>query len=107
METCEICGKNPHTCVEIATEGGIRCCGTCAKLNNLVFAAEARCPCGAGLAYNKSNNDNCWDCSDILLGKADKKLIHTAKLPFVFWEIKSEEQPSAKGLTTRQRYMEK
>lgn len=78
--------------------------------DDLVYAADARCPCGAGLAYVK----NCgpygrlahWDCSDILLGRAiptgqDGSKLHTGKLPFQFYEIKSEKQPSANGRTTR------
>jgi len=69
------------------------------RKNDLVYAAEARCPCGAGLAYKEGMDY--WDCSAILLGTADKKRNHTAQLPFVFWEIKSEDQPSANGMTTR------
>lgn len=75
--------------------------------NDLVYAAFARCPCGAGLAHIK----NCgpqgnWDCSDILLGRAIPSgqpgaKQHTAQLPFVFYEIKSENQPSVNGATTR------
>lgn len=74
--------------------------------SDLIYAAAARCECGAGLAYVSGSEDRCWDCSDILLGQAipsgqpgAKK--HTAKLPFVFYEIKSERQPSAGGMTTR------
>lgn len=99
FELCEICGKQPHTGVVIASEGGFRYCDSCTNLSNLIFAATAKCPCGAGLAY-KADMDY-WDCSEILLNTADKKKTHTAKLPFVFWEIKSELQPSAFGCTTR------
>jgi hypothetical protein len=78
----------------------------------MTFAATARCPCGAGLAYD----DTCisepfkipsyWDCSAILLGEAipageEGSVQHTAALPFTFYEIKSEDQPSARGATTR------
>lgn len=69
------------------------------RSGHLTFAAEKRCPCGAGLAY--APGDDYWDCSAILLGTADKGVQHTAKLPFVFYEIKSENQPSANGRTTR------
>jgi hypothetical protein len=77
------------------------------KAEDLVFAATSRCPCGAGLAYKKGENTNPdspfkladhWDCSAILIGRDVK---HTAKLPFVFWKVKSENQPSAGGATTR------
>lgn len=72
----------------------------------LRYAAYKRCPCGAGLAYVPSSKDQSWDCSDILLGRAATKgqpgsKTHTGKLPFAFYEIVSEEQPSAQGATTR------
>jgi hypothetical protein len=78
----------------------------------MTYAATARCPCGAGLAYD----DTCieepfkipsyWDCSAILLGTAIPQgepgaVKHTDRLPFAFYEIKSEGQPSAHGATTR------
>lgn len=65
----------------------------------LRYAATACCPCGLGLAYRRG--DDYWDCSGILLGTADPDAQHTAKLPFTFYEIKSERQPSARGATTR------
>lgn len=86
--------------------------------DDLVYAAGARCECGAGLAYipwdklqamgldHRDPEHNCWDCSDILLGRAipaeqpDAKK-HSGKYPFAFYEIKSENQPSANGTTTR------
>lgn len=67
----------------------------------LVYSAAARCPCGAGLAYLKDGGDNYWDCAKIWLGTADRDVQHTAKLPFAFYEIKTENQPSANGATTR------
>jgi hypothetical protein len=75
----------------------------------LIYAATVRCPCGAGLAYDKDAADpfnGYWDCSALLLGEAVPKgqpgsVQHTAKLPFVFYEIKGENQPSAQGATTR------
>jgi len=47
-----------------------------------------------------------WDCADILTGRAvdsgkPGSVMHTGRAPFVFYEIKSEGQPSACGLTTR------
>ena len=83
----------------------------------LVYAAYARCPCGAGLAYDPAgevgkmedspfHGPDSWDCSAILLGTAKAKgeegsVQHTGKLPFAFYEITSENQPSAGGATTR------
>jgi hypothetical protein len=72
------------------------------KETDLVYAAYNRCPCGAGLAYPVNiGMRGYWDCSAILTGKADAKVQHTAQLPFMFYEIKSEQQPSAGGATTR------
>ena len=86
-------------------------------LERLIFAAHSRCPCGAGLAYDPAgevggiedgpfNRPNAWDCSAILLGTAALSGQHgagqhTGLLPFAFYEIKSENQPSAGGATTR------
>jgi hypothetical protein len=81
--------------------------GDVARMITLIYAATARCPCGAGLAYEKGTGRNgAWDCADILLKKAlplghEGYKEHTAVLPFVFYEIKSELQPSAHGATTR------
>ena len=69
--------------------------------SKLVYSAAARCPCGSGLAYLQDSTDNYWDCAKIWLGTADHGVQHTAKLPFVFYEIKGENQPSANGATTR------
>lgn len=71
----------------------------------LTYAATNRCICGAGLAHKYFSNpmEGYWDCSEILDGTADKSVKHTAKLPFQFYEIKSENQPSARGMTTRPR----
>ena len=72
----------------------------------LIYAAWTRCPCGAGMAYDPAGESGWpfhgyWDCSAILLGTADPKVKHEAKLPFAFYSIKSENQPSAGGATTR------
>lgn len=77
----------------------------------MTYAATQRCPCGAGLAYDESCYDETstfhrpyngyWDCSAILTGTADTGVTHTARLPFAFYEIVSEDQPSARGATTR------
>jgi hypothetical protein len=79
--------------------------------DRMIYAAYNRCPCGAGLAYDPLFEDEDsvfkgplsghWDCSAIMLGAADKAKQHTDKLPFSFYKIKSEKQPSANGATTR------
>ena len=72
---------------------------------DLIYAAYSRCPCGAGMAYRvgakPSTDEWAWDCSNIIKGCADESVGHTAIFPFVFWEVKSENQPSANGATTR------
>ncbi|MPM08715.1 hypothetical protein SDC9_55029 [bioreactor metagenome] len=73
----------------------------------LVFAATTRCHCGAGLAYVKNCSPrSSWHCSEILLGTAihaglDSAKEHDGELPFIMYNIKSERQPSANGMTTR------
>lgn len=68
----------------------------------LIFAATTRCECGAGMAYPEGiGMRGQWHCSDILMGKASPIQPHTSPLPFSFYEIKSENQPSANGQTTR------
>lgn len=77
------------------------------QLDELIFSAYAICSCGAGLAYPKNSGmHGSWYCSDILLGRAvpasqEGSKVHDGAKPFAFWEIKSEEQPSAEGSTTR------
>lgn len=81
--------------------------------DRLIYAAHSRCPCGAGLAYDPLFEDEDsvfkgplsghWDCSAIMLGDADKTKTHTARLPFAFYEVLSEQQPSANGATTRKK----
>lgn len=83
--------------------------------SDLLYAATARCACGAGLAYAPSDpgdpsspfkRPSAWECSDILTGRAIPSgqpgaKTHDEPAPFAFYEIKSENQPSAQGLTTR------
>ena len=76
------------------------------KAKHLVYAATARCQCGAGLAYLPGSGARAWDCSAILLDEAIPKdqegsVRHDDIYPFAFYEIKSEIQPSARGATTR------
>lgn len=77
------------------------------KDDELIYAAYTRCPCGAGMAYPKGiGGHGFWDCSAILKGTAipsgqPGSVKHEARLPFVFWSVKSEQQPSVNGATTR------
>ena len=84
------------------------------KVNELHFAAIARCSCGAGLAYPNDTDEamrlRAWACSRALLGgvplPADAELIHVEDAghdvkPFAFWEVLSERSPRACGATTR------
>lgn len=81
-------------------------------IDRLFFSAGARCECGLGLAYDPlglAGGDkesplhlpNQWECSGILLGTADQAVTHTRPLSFSLYEVKSENQPSANGATTR------
>lgn len=66
----------------------------------LTYSARDLCPCGHGLAYPKGcSPHHYWDCSAILKGIEDKSVTHTARLPFSFYEIKSENQQSGCGTT--------
>lgn len=73
--------------------------------SDLIYAATSRCPCGAGLAHPRNagpwGDTAYWDCSAILTGTARIDITHEARLPFAYYEIKSEQQPSANGATTR------
>lgn len=77
------------------------------ELDELIFSAGARCICGAGLAYPKKVGvHGSWICSDILLGRAIPKTEegskqHDGNFPFAFYSIKSENENSAEGYTTR------
>lgn len=81
--------------------------------DRLVFAARTYCHCGHGMAYDPLNEvgrdesspfkmADRWTCSAILLGIADQNLVHQDPLPFAFYELESENQPSAGGQTTRE-----
>ena len=82
----------------------------------LVYAATARCECGAGMAYDPLeqgsgplNGPSQWNCGDIVRYETlppdqqeiVKGRVHSPVLPFSFYEVKSENQPSANGRTTR------
>lgn len=67
----------------------------------LVYAAHVRCEkCQAGMAHPKDCGPwHQWTCSNVLKGIGEDKG-HQA-LPFAFYEVKEEFQPSANGATTR------
>lgn len=73
------------------------------KEEELIFSAHTRCECGSGMAYSKLGTElmGSWVCSAILMGSADKEVLHTSSLPFAFYDLQSELQPSANGQTTR------
>lgn len=81
------------------------------KDKQLIYSSHARCKCGEGLAYPRGIGfRGKWDCAGVLTGRingdavyeksADNKFLHE-EYPFSFYEIKSENQPSAYGATTR------
>lgn len=71
-------------------------------LYELLYAAQFRCVCGAGMAYPDGIGiHGAWYCSAILLGQAAPGTEHTPAHPFAFYEVKSEAQPSRAGTTTR------
>lgn len=92
--------------------------------DRLVYAAASRCACGYGMAYDPtgkltaspdripSSRPHSWECAGTLLYRANelsddqrsfvKEALHDSPLPFTFYEIKSESQPSAHGATTRE-----
>ena len=75
-----------------------------AQLRRLVFSAKERCSCGAGFAYLRWKSSRVWDCSSILLGDAlleGESGTCRHSLPCTYFDIVSERQPAAHGLTTR------
>lgn len=90
----------------------------------LTYAAYDRCSCGYGMAYDPLgkvihypdegpfHKPNRWECAATLLYSAGelpleelnylKTVGHSSPLPFTLYEIKSENQPSANGATTRE-----
>lgn len=72
------------------------------KDEELIYAAYILCPCGHGMAYPRGCGPlHYWDCSAILRGIADKEVEHAGQQPFTMTNIKSEQQASAHGATTR------
>ncbi len=92
-------GENVETKVQNCYQGKDKF-----TLDELVFSACVECPCGAGMAYPKGIGAfGSWHCSAMLTGTLDKfkKVTHYGEIPFTTSNIKSENQPSANGLTTR------
>lgn len=70
--------------------------------DELIYSAEALCPCGHGLAYPEGCGPfHYWDCSAILKGIADSSVEHTGQLPFTFYEVKSENADAVVKRSTR------
>jgi len=70
--------------------------------DELLYSATARCNCGAGMAYPHGTGiRGAWHCSDVLTGRAKDVTVEHSQLSFMMYEIKSEDQPSANGATTR------
>lgn len=62
---------------------------------DLRYAAQARCPCGAGYAYPRHVAPwGAWWCSALLTGERkledDPIRTHGEPLPFMFWKVKLE-----------------
>lgn len=69
------------------------------KDEELVFAKSYLCQCGERVAYPKGIGpfQGFWDCVGLLKRTAPPKghpaaKVHTDRLPFIFWNIKSEDQ---------------
>lgn len=73
------------------------------KDDELIYSAYSRCKkCGAGLAYPKDcDTHHEWTCSEVLKGTEAYACHRHDAYPFIMYEIKSENQPSANGATTR------
>ncbi len=75
--------------------------------DELRFSAHARCVCGAGLAYAKNDEpatQGAWRCAAALMHTLPVSDTYHGRhdvFPFATYEVKSEDQPSAKGATTR------
>jgi hypothetical protein len=71
----------------------------------LLYAEDARCKCGAGLAYPLDTEDAMalasWTCSDVLKGKATGGEKNHDALPFAFYKVREETSINGNGATTR------
>jgi hypothetical protein len=73
------------------------------KRRRLVYAATARCICGAGLAFDPWGESGqplgYWACSRMLLGAPAGD--HCSRIPFTGRTIMAENAGSAMGQSTR------
>lgn len=81
--------------------------------SELKYSATAKCICGSGLAYPRDGSQpekssvfkmaSDWWCSKILKGEdlGEEGDPQHQIFPFSMYEIKSEDQPSANGMSTR------
>jgi hypothetical protein len=73
------------------------------KRKRLVYAATARCVCGAGLAFDPCGESGKalghWACSLVLLGAPAAE--HCLSIPFTSQTIMPENAAGALGQTTR------
>lgn len=70
----------------------------------LLYAATARCRCGAGVAYPLDHDDAArraaWMCSSVLKGTEEPS--QHEEFPFAFWKIREETSINNRcGATTR------
>lgn len=68
--------------------------------DELKYSAFNLCPYDHGLAYPKGCSIfHYWDCSAILKGIADINVVHTDKLPFMYYSIRGEnEKETTRGV---------
>lgn len=74
------------------------------KPSQLLYSQRVRCKCGAGLAYfdrwptflDGPAETHSWMCADVLTGKIQDSDQHDC-LPFMFYEVRSENQPDRGG----------
>lgn len=71
--------------------------------DELIYAANKRCRCGAGMAYPKGiGMHGFWECSDLLTQRVQPgEAVHTERLSFAAYEIPNEKARSMGGATTR------
>lgn len=73
--------------------------------DDLIYAAWECCVCGAGLAHprNVDPQTGTWDCSAILLNpfEARRDVRHVVNREIRFNPIIGEDEPTARGATTR------
>lgn len=72
--------------------------------HELLYAATARCACGAGMAYPLDASEalrlGAWLCSDVLKGNANPGTKHD-ELPFAIWKVREETSINNTVGTTR------